>query len=406
MEAQEKVAVVGAVSGNRNSLFVPGTIERVPVSMLIDSGAAVTVISPRIYAKMLAQVKKRLTATKWCVRSAGGDNLSVEGQVELKLQTSQSAWPLTALVADIEEDGILGMDCLGEAVIDCKQRTLSISNELILLVGEPMSGPERKCFRIHLNETIELSERSEAWVSGTVDCKNRQPALWLVESGENENQIQVEDALAEQDEDGVVYLRVMNNSDFPRKLRKGMKVAQCESVQEETAGNIRMMASDKTPRVKRMPDHLRSLFNDATEFMVPEEAQSVRQLLKYQHVFSAGPDDLGKTELVKHKIDTGDNSPIKMAPRRIPLAKQADATRCLQEMKEQGIIKASNSPWSAPIVLVKKDNTTRFCVDYRALNEASKRDSFPLPRIDTVLDSLAGSSWFSTLDMNLDEVSG
>ena len=127
MEAQENVTVVGAVSGNRNGLFLPGTIEGVPISMLIDSGAAVTVFSPRIYAKMSAQVKKRLTATKWCVRSAGGDNLSVEGQVELKLQTGQSAWPLTVLVADIEEDGILGMDCLGEAVIDYKQRTLSLS---------------------------------------------------------------------------------------------------------------------------------------------------------------------------------------------------------------------------------------------------------------------------------------
>ena len=60
-------------------------------------------------------------------------------------------------------------------------------------------------------------------VNGTVDCKNRQPALWLVESGENEDQIQIEDALAEQAEDGVVYLRVMNNSYFPRKLRKGMR---------------------------------------------------------------------------------------------------------------------------------------------------------------------------------------
>ena len=183
MEAQEKVAVVGVVSGNKNGLFVPGTIEGLPVSTLIDSGAAVTVISPRIYAKMSAQVKKGLTTTKWCVRSASGDNLSVEGQVELKLQTGQSAWPLTALVADVEEDGILGMDCLGEAVIDCKQHTLSISNELIPLVGEPMSRPERKCFRIYLNETIELPERSEAWVSGTVDCKNRQPALWLVSLG-------------------------------------------------------------------------------------------------------------------------------------------------------------------------------------------------------------------------------
>ena len=211
MEAQENIAVVGAVSGNRNGLFVPGTIEGVPVSMLIDSGAAVTVINPRIYAKMSAHVKRGLTATKWCVRPASGENLSVEGQVELKLQTGQSARPLTTLVANVEEDGILGMDCLGEAVIDCKQRTLSISNELIPLVGEPMSGPERKmsmklathsysylkCFRIYLNETIELPERSDALVSGTVDCKTRQPALWLVESGENEHQIRVEDAIAE-----------------------------------------------------------------------------------------------------------------------------------------------------------------------------------------------------------------
>ena len=53
------------------------------------------------------------------MRSASGDNLSVEGQVELKLQKGQSTWPFTALVADVEEDGILGMDCLGEAAIDC-----------------------------------------------------------------------------------------------------------------------------------------------------------------------------------------------------------------------------------------------------------------------------------------------
>ena len=90
MEAQENVAVVGAVSGNRNGLFVPGTIEGVPVSMLIDSGAAVTVISPRIYAKMSAHVKKGLTATKWCVRSASGDNLSVEGHVELTEAANRS----------------------------------------------------------------------------------------------------------------------------------------------------------------------------------------------------------------------------------------------------------------------------------------------------------------------------
>ncbi|GFX02680.1 hypothetical protein TNCV_2011241 [Trichonephila clavipes] len=69
-------------------------------------------------------------------------------------------------------------------------------------------------------------------------------------------------------------------------------------------------------------------------------------------------------------------------------------------MKDNDVIEPSSSPWVSSIVLFKKkDGSTRFCVDYRRLNDVNKKDSYPLPRIDDTLDTLAGNTWFSTLDL-------
>ena len=69
-------------------------------------------------------------------------------------------------------------------------------------------------------------------------------------------------------------------------------------------------------------------------------------------------------------------------------------------MQKNGVISPSKSPWASPVVLVRKrDGTHRFCVDYRVLNSVTKSDSFPLPRIDELLDQLGESKYFSTIDL-------
>ena len=69
-------------------------------------------------------------------------------------------------------------------------------------------------------------------------------------------------------------------------------------------------------------------------------------------------------------------------------------------MLQQGLIEKSRRPWAFPVVLVRKKNgKLRFCVNYRALNKTTKRDEYPLPRIDDMLDSLGGAAWFTSLDL-------
>ena len=113
-------------------------------------------------------------------------------------------------------------------------------------------------------------------------------------------------------------------------------------------------------------------------------------LVAYSDVFAANKTDFGRTNQIQHKIETGEASPIRQRSRRIPPAQREETTKMLQDMLNKQIIQPSTSPWASPIVLVrKKDGTLRFCVDYRKLNTLTRKDAYPLPRIDDALDTFS-----------------
>ena len=152
-----------------------------------------------------------------------------------------------------------------------------------------------------------------------------------------------------------------------------------------------------------LPTHLRDLLSQTSQDLdTTQQRRLADVLLQYADLFPIPGSTLtGHTDAVEHEIDTGDSAPIRCAPPRISPQKMKKEEECVTEMLIGGQIEPSHSPWSSPVVLVtKKDRGTRFCVDYRRLNDVIVKDAYyPLPRIDDTLDMLAGKQCFSTLDL-------
>ena len=151
-----------------------------------------------------------------------------------------------------------------------------------------------------------------------------------------------------------------------------------------------------------LPVHLRDLLDQTSRDLDEnQQHQLAGVLLRYADLFPRPGSTLtGHTDAVEHEIDMGDGSPIRCAPRWMSPQKMKKEEECVTDMLTCGQIEPSDSPWSSPVVLVtKEDSSTRFCVDYRKLNDVTVKDVYPLPRIDDTLDMLAGKQWFSTLDL-------
>jgi transposase InsO family protein/predicted aspartyl protease len=122
-------------------------------------------------------------------------------------------------------------------------------------------------------------------------------------------------------------------------------------------------------------------------------------MLRYPDCISVHDFDIGKTDLLEHHIDTGDALPQRRHPYRISPAEQRKVDELISQMKAFGIVRESNSPWAAPIVLIKKkDGSIRFCCDWRDLNAVSRKDRFPLPTVVDALDRLGQMKYFTTFD--------
>jgi len=127
---------------------------------------------------------------------------------------------------------------------------------------------------------------------------------------------------------------------------------------------------------------------------------AIDSLTNHADVFSKGELDISRTHLITHRIDTGTARPIRQGLRTHPVAHPDIIDAHVDAMLQNGVVEPAASPWAANVVLARReDGQYRFCVDYRAVNSVTYKDTYPLPYIDMCLDSLGGAFWFSMQDL-------
>ncbi|XP_042017749.1 uncharacterized protein LOC121765611 [Salvia splendens] len=132
----------------------------------------------------------------------------------------------------------------------------------------------------------------------------------------------------------------------------------------------------------------------------PTDPKLVDILDSFESVFSE-PTSLPPARRWDHRIHLSPSSkPVNVRPYRYPYFQKNEIEQQVSEMLKQGLIRHSTSPFSSPVLLVrKKDGSFRFCVDYRALNAATTPDHFPIPTADELFDELQAARVFSKLDL-------
>ena len=185
-------------------------------------------------------------------------------------------------------------------------------------------------------------------------------------------------------------------TDRPVTLHKGTQIATLDMVEAPTGRGPEQGSVGK----EMLEQMMRLSERDLTE---TRREKLLNLLKRYSDIFAENRQDVGRTDKVTHRISTETSPSIRQPVRCVPPTKREDTRKLLQGMLDQDVIRPSSSPWASPIVLVKKkDGSTRFCVYYRKVNKVNKvtrKDAYPLPRVDDTLDTLAGAKWFSTLDL-------
>lgn len=388
------------------------------VPCLLDSGCELTLIPISVY-KQAGNVPLVTSNTR--IWTANGGRLEILGEAQVPFKLNGKDITTAALVSGDVEEVMLGIDWL--KTHGCKwdfvDNTLLVDNQTILVSSRKKT---QRCRRIFADGHMVIQPGTEANVTAhsTLLRPNLPGPECMIEPHEVKPGLYVARTLLPRTHRDL-QVRMLNTTSGVVVVEKNLCIGNlttvdvCRNIERKTVPRVDVAnnsGESVAPTSICVDANARGVTREFDEIAVglianlpndlPAEQQNqvVDLLHDYPDIFSRGPLDMGRTHLVEHTIDTGDHHPIRQALRRHPITHLEEIDNQVDDLLANNFIEPTASPWASNVVLVrKKDGSHRLCVDYRRVNNVTRKDSYPLPHIDTCLGSMDGSKFFSCLDL-------
>lgn len=393
-----------AVIGNYLPIIEVG-IGNEPVRSLLDSGAACSLASRSFFESIKHTVQTKRVPSWITIRSVNNQPLEIHGcyEIPLKIGSSKLKHEFHIVNQSLGENYslILGYDFL-------KQNKLSLNFDKNKLEGNNLNiNICDRDFRCINNLTI----TSYAKLSQKYSLKPNETTLVELQLGPNftdekdiilnpylkDKNIEINPAIVSVGINNTTHLLISNITAHKITLNKNTKLATIESNMEEVQmEKIREMRRNELKESDFNLEHL-DLYT---------RQKLLNLVMAYSDVFSKRLRTLGRTNIIQPEFEVKDEELKTSKYFPVPHALKDILRQNLDEMLEADIIEPSNSFVTFPLVMVKKKNapgTTpnyRMCVDFRALNKLVTYTNHPLPLMNAEIDKLAGSKYFTTIDLN------
>ena len=402
-------------------------VQGVPAEGIIDSGADITIMGGELFRRVAAVAKLRkrdLMNPDKIPRNYDQRPFKLDGKMKLDITFDGKTMCTPVYIKiDAQEQLLLSEGVCRQLGIICYHPDVKPRGKKRKEPSIPETGSKKQedsatipSVRVNLIQSVRILPRESVSVSVQV-CGEPSEEPFLMERDSDMEQclgVQVSESLMQPDSEQRACVVLTNPLGFTQMVEGGTtlgeacKVTVVEPLAEEIlrptsedgdAETCRRVTSDE-----EVADRQRRLLEmiGKPAILDEQQCQQLHEFLAEQHeAFSLDPGERGETDLLQFGIDTGDATPTRQPPRRMPFVVRQEVARQLKNMQEEGVISPSSSPWASPVVLVrKKDGSHRFCVDYRNLNAVTKRDRYPLPRVDDLLDQMQKSQYFTTLDLS------